>query len=142
MKFPIKKSRSFFRKIGSCASYASYASCASYAYCASKNRRIFGIKAMGMNSFHRLRTPSTVCGRSPSLDEGGLGLRRSRPAALPSIVYRGFAVAPMTLRAPTRRVLYNSGCRTYEKKFRRNIPLHLYGESISHSSALMRRMPS
>ena len=39
------------------------------------------------------------------------GLRRSRPAALPSIAYRGFAVAPMTLRAPSRRFLYNSGCR-------------------------------
>ena len=25
------------------------------------------------NSFHRLRTPSTACGRSPSLEEGGLG---------------------------------------------------------------------
>ena len=45
------------------------------------------------------------------------GLRRSRPAALPSIAYRGFAVAPMTLRAPSRRFLYNSGCRTYEKNF-------------------------
>ena len=28
------------------------------------------------------------------------GIRRSRPAALPSIGYRGFAVAPITLRAP------------------------------------------
>ena len=45
------------------------------------------------------------------------GLRRSRPSALPSITYRGFAVAPMTLRAPSRRFLYNSGCRTYEKNF-------------------------
>ena len=83
MKFPIKKSRSFFREIGSCASYASYASCASYAYCASENRRMFCIKTMGMNSFHRLRTPSTVCGllpplrRSPSLEEGGLGASRA-----------------------------------------------------------------
>ena len=72
MKFPIKKSRSFFRKIGSCASYASYASCASYAYCASRNRRMFGIKTMGderlpppENSFHRLRTvPLPRGGRS------------------------------------------------------------------------------
>ena len=54
MKFPLKKRRSSFRKIGSCASYASYASCASYADCASEN------------TFHRLR-------RSPSLEEGGLG---------------------------------------------------------------------
>ncbi len=62
-------------------------------------------------------TPSTVCGllpplrRSPSLDEGGLGFRRSRPPALPSIAYRGFAVAPMTLRAPSRNLVYNPGCR-------------------------------
>ena len=62
-------------------------------------------------------TPSTVrkllppLRRSPSLDEGGLGFRRSRPPALPSIAYRGFAVAPMTLRAPSRSLLYNSGCR-------------------------------
>ena len=63
-------------------------------------------------------TPFTVCGllppptgRSPSLDEGGLGFRRSRPPALPSIAYRGFAVAPKPLRAPSRRFLYNSGCR-------------------------------
>ena len=39
-------------------------------------------------SFHRLRTPSTACGRSPSLEEGGLG---------------GFA--------SSRRFLYNPGCR-------------------------------
>ena len=37
--------------------------------------------------------------------------RRSRPAALPSIGYRGFAVAPMTLRAPSRNLVYNPGCR-------------------------------
>ena len=34
---------------------------------------MFGIKAMGTNAFQRLLTPSTVCGRSPSLKEGGLG---------------------------------------------------------------------
>ena len=28
---------------------------------------------MGAYSFHRLRTPSTAYGRSPSLEEGGLG---------------------------------------------------------------------
>ena len=74
MKFPIKKSRSFFRKIGSCASYASYAS---YAYCASENRRMFGIKTMGMNSFHRPRG-----GSPPSMREvwgfAGQGLRPCR----------------------------------------------------------------
>ena len=48
--------------------------------------------------------------RSPSLEEGGLwGFRRSRPPALPSIEYRGFAVAPITLRAPARRVVITSG---------------------------------
>ena len=40
-----------------------------------------------------------------------MGIRRSRPPALPSIGYRGFAVAPMTLRASSRRFLYNPGCR-------------------------------
>ena len=50
-------------------------------------------------------------GRSPSLEEGGLGVRRSRPSPLPSIAYRGFAVAPITLRAPSRSLLYNPGCR-------------------------------
>ncbi len=90
-----------------------------------------------VHSFHR-------CGRSPSIEEGGLGegnrelaecrrardarlllppsadgpppsrrevwgIRRSRPTALPSIGYRGFAVAPMTLRAPSRRVVITSG---------------------------------
>ena len=39
------------------------------------------------------------------------GFRRSRPSALPSIGYRGFAVAPMTLRAPSRNLVYNPGCR-------------------------------
>ena len=63
------------------------------------------------NAFHRLRLLLPPLRRSPSLEEGGLGLRRSRPPALPSIAYRGFAVAPMTLRAPSRRFLYNSGCR-------------------------------
>ena len=42
------------------------------------------------------------------------GFRRSRPPALPSIAYRGFAVAPMTLRAPSRNVvvitIQISGC--------------------------------
>ena len=67
-------------------------------------------RSNGVNAFQRLLLPPPT-GRSPSLEEGGLGLRRSRPAALPSIAYRGFAVAPMTLRAPSRRFLYNSGCR-------------------------------
>ena len=76
--------------------------------------RAYDWDLMGAYSFHRLRTPSTACGRSPSLEEGGLGLRRSRPPALPSIAYRGFAIAPMTLRAPSRNVvvitIQISGC--------------------------------
>ena len=64
----------------------------------------------GVPSGARLLLPPPT-GRSPSLKEGGLGFRRSRPPALPSIGYRGFAVAPITLRAPFRRFLYNSGCR-------------------------------
>ncbi len=64
----------------------------------------------GVPSGARLLLPPPT-GRSPSLKEGGLGFRRSRPPALPSIAYRGFAVAPMTLRAPSRSLLYNSGCR-------------------------------
>ena len=56
-------------------------------------------------SFHRPR------GGPPPSKREVFGLRRSRPPALPSIAYRGFAVAPITLRAPARRFLYNSGCR-------------------------------
>ena len=55
-------------------------------------------------SFHR-------CGGPPPSRREVWGVRRSRPPALPSIAYRGFAVAPMTLRAPSRRFLYNPGCR-------------------------------
>ena len=65
---------------------------------------------------HRLRTPSTVRGllpppRAVPLPRRGrsLGFRRSKPAALPSIAYRGFAVAPITLRASSRSLLYNPG---------------------------------
>ena len=59
----------------------------------------------GTNSFHRPR------GGPPPSKREVLGLRRSRPSALPSIGYRGFAVAPKTLRAPSRSLLYNPGCR-------------------------------
>ena len=55
-----------------------------------------------MNSFHR-------CGGPPPSMREVWGVRRSRPPALPSIGYRGFAVAPMTLRAPARRVVITSG---------------------------------
>ena len=60
---------------------------------------------------HRLRTPSTAAGGPPPSKREVLGFRRSRPTALPSIAYRGFAVAPITLRAPSRSHLYNPGCR-------------------------------
>ena len=70
------------------------------------------------------------------------GLRRSRPSALPSIAYRGFAVAPYDPSRVLSKILIQLRVQDIRKKFRRNIPLHLYGESISHSSALMRRMPS
>ena len=43
--------------------------------------------------------------RSPRPPSSREGDRRSRPSALPSIAYRGFAVAPMTLRAPSRNVV-------------------------------------
>ena len=55
-----------------------------------------------VNAFHR-------CGGPPPSKREVLGLRRSRPSALPSIGYRGFAVAPKTLRAPSRSLLYNPG---------------------------------
>ena len=58
------------------------------------------INGNGGDSFHRSHELLPPLRRSPSLKEGGLGFRRSRPPALPSIAYRGFAVAPMTLRAP------------------------------------------
>ena len=54
------------------------------------------------NSFHR-------CGGPPPSRREVWGLRRSRPPALPSIEYRGFAVAPITLRAPSRRIVITSG---------------------------------
>ena len=92
---------------------------------------------------HRLRTPSTACGLLPPPAGGPppsmrevLGFRRSRPAALPSIGYRGFAVAPMTLRASSRSLLYNPGCRVETllrplSAVNRNLP----GNSHSRASA-------
>ena len=87
--------------------------------CRAKNRnkiQLFShrkqeINGNGWNAFHRLRLLLPPLRRSPSLEEGGLGFRRSRPPALPSIAYRGFAVAPKPLRAPSRNLVYNPGCR-------------------------------
>ncbi len=63
------------------------------------------INGNGGDSFHRPR------GGPPPSRREVWGLRRSRPSPLPSIGYRGFAVAPKPLRAPSRSLLYNSGCR-------------------------------
>ena len=65
------------------------------------SRRVVVITS-GTNSFHRRGGP-------PPSKREVLGFRRSRPAALTSIGYRGFAVAHMTLRAPFRSHLYNPG---------------------------------
>ena len=70
-------------------------------------------RTAGENAFCRMGyelLPPPAGGPPPSKREV-LGLRRSRPSALPSIAYRGFAVAPITLRAPSRRFSYNPGCR-------------------------------
>ena len=68
---------------------------------------VCGLLPPSADSFHRPRTPSTARGLLPPPAGGPppskrevLGFRRSKPAALPSIGYRGFAVAPITLRAP------------------------------------------
>jgi hypothetical protein len=64
----------------------------------------------------RGRTPSTAAGGPPPSKREVLGFRRSKPAALPSIGYRVFAVAPMTLRAPSRNivVITVTGAAIYE----------------------------
>ena len=53
----------------------------------------------------RGRTPSTAAAVPLPRRGRSWGIRRSRPAALPSIGYRGFAVAPKPLRASSRRVV-------------------------------------
>ena len=58
------------------------------------------------NGFKLLPPPA---GGPPPSRREVWGFRRSRPTALPSIGYRGFAVAPITLRAPARRVVRTSG---------------------------------
>ena len=51
---------------------------------------------------------SPPAGGPPPSKREVLGFRRSKPAALPSIGYRGFAVAPITLRALARKVVITS----------------------------------
>ena len=58
-----------------------------------KSAEMVGTPSTAANSFHR-------CGGPPPSRREVWGLRRSRPPALPSIAYRGFAVAPKPLRAP------------------------------------------
>ena len=60
---------------------------------------VCGLLPPSADSFHRPR------GGPPPSKREVLGFRRSKPAALPSIGYRGFAVAPMTLRAPSRWIV-------------------------------------
>ena len=81
------------------SSYASYASYASYVRCVCRKKKDIRRKS---NGFELL--PPSADGSPPSKREVW-GLRRSRPSALPSIAYRGFAVAPITLRAPARSVV-------------------------------------
>ena len=62
------------------------------------------------------RTPSTAAAVPLPRRGRSWGFRRSRPAALPSIGYRGFAVAPKPLRAPSRNivVITVTGAAIYE----------------------------
>ena len=87
-------------------------------------------------------TPSTACellpppaGGPPPSRREVWGIRRSRAPALPSIAYWGFAVAPMTLRAPSRNVviitIQISGCGKYKKRARNARP---YGLKASYTT--------
>ena len=98
-------------------------------------KKTFGIKATGTNSFHRLRGGST-----PSKREvwgfAGQGLRPCRRLDI------GALRSPLSPFAHPLEDAHITPGAGHTKKIQRNIPLHPYGESISHSSALMRRMPS
>ena len=72
---------------------------------------VCGLLPPSADSFHRRELLPPPAGGPPPSKREGLGFCRSKPAALPSIGYRGFAVAPMTLRASSRSLLYNPGCR-------------------------------
>ena len=67
------------------------------------------VQSFPANSFHRCVNSFHRCGGPPPSRREVWGLRRSRPPALPSIGYRGFAVAPITLRALSRKVVITSG---------------------------------
>ena len=67
------------------------------------------------------------------------GFRRSRPSPLPSISYRGFAVAPITLRAPSRSLLYNPGCRVETLLVSKGV-MGFLGERV-HSFHRLRTVP-
>ena len=90
--------------------------------------RAYDWDLMGAYSFHR-------CGGPPPSKREVWGVRRSRPLALPSIAYRGFAVAPITLRAPSRNVvvitIQINGCGKYKKRARNARP---YGLKASYTT--------
>ena len=90
-----------------------------------RKKKIFGVKATGSNSFHR-------CGGPPPSRREVWGLRRSRPAALPSIAYRGFAVAPYDPSRVLSKGCYNIGdkrarnARPYRvRRCNRRLQMHL-----------------
>ena len=93
-----------FRKIDFYTSYASYASCAS---CASCVRCVCQKKKDIRRKSNGVRTPSTACGRSPSLEEGGL--RRGKIESLQNVGGRAMR-APTTWREiATVRCVCNAG---------------------------------
>ena len=90
-----------------------------------RKKKIFGVKATGSNSFHR-------CGGPPPSRREVWGLRRSRPPALPSIGYRGFAVAPYDPSRARSKGCYNIGdkrardARPYRgRRCNRRLQMHL-----------------
>ena len=94
-----------FRKIDFYTSYASYASCAS---CASCVRCVCQKKKDIRRKSNGVRTPSTACGRSPSLEEGGL--RRGKIESLQNVGgrakgHRGDRKAPISNRRQGRKAL-------------------------------------
>ena len=73
------------------------------------------------------------------------GIRRSRPAALPSIGYRGFAVAPITLRALSRslvcsprderaRIARPYGVRRCSRRLQMHLTVAMMQPSVANAS--------